>query len=53
MTKQQKIQHCEDILKRIFQKDVISSFDLSLSQSVLLEWKLLTNHKEDKTPVLK
>ena len=52
MIKNQTVLNIEAELKQIFAKDNIRRLDVVKSNELLDRWKILTNHKSDKTPVL-
>jgi hypothetical protein len=52
MIKNQTVLNIEAELKQIFAKDNIRRLDVVKSNELLDRWKILTNYKSDKTPVL-
>jgi hypothetical protein len=52
MIKNQTVLNIEAELKQIFVKDNIRRLDVVKSNELLDRWKILTNYKSDKTPVL-
>jgi hypothetical protein len=52
MIKNQTVLNIEKEIKEIFAKDNIRRLDVVKSNELLDRWKILTNHKSDKTPVL-
>lgn len=52
MIKNQTVLNIEKEIKEIFAKDNIRKLDVVKSNELLDRWKILTNYKSDKTPVL-
>ena len=52
MIKNQTVLNIEAELKQIFAKDNIRRLDVVKSNELLDRWKILTNYKSNKTPVL-
>lgn len=52
MIKNQTVLNIEKEIKEIFAKDNIRRLDVVKSNELLDRWKILTNYKSDKTPVL-
>ena len=52
MIKNQTVLNIEKEIKEIFAKDNIRRLDVVKSNELLDRWKILTNYKSNKTPVL-
>ncbi len=52
MTKEEQIKSIEDRLKAIFSQDVVKAIHVVESKNLFANWKFLTGHVSDKTPVL-